>query len=97
MFFLVHESYDAFVCFGKNTMKDKEFVEKLVRKMESSPYNLRLCLGERDFLGGGCSLENAAVAIEKRCTKFVVILSSSLDNSEGALFELHIAMSLSPG
>ena len=65
--------------------------------MESPPYNLRLCFSERDFLGGGCYLQTAAVAIEKRCRKFVAVLSSNFDDSEGAIYESHIAMSLSPG
>ena len=84
--------YHAFVCSAK---KDRAFVEKLVKKMENSPYNLRLCFSERDFLGGGYHLETTAVAIEKRCKKFIAVLSSNFDDSEGATFESHIAMSLS--
>ena len=72
-------------------------MEELLKKMESPPYNLRLCFSERDFLGGGCYLQTAAVAIEKRCRKFVAVLSSNFDDSEGAIYESHIAMSLSPG
>lgn len=65
--------------------------------MEGSPYKLHLCLSDRDFLGGGCIFETTAVAIDERCAKFVVILSSNFDGSEGASFESHIAMSLPPG
>ena len=93
----VHDSYDAFLCFANTAKRDSEFVEKLLKKMESPPYNLRLCFSERDFLGGGCYLQTAAVAIEKRCRKFVAVLSSNFDDSEGAIYESHIAMSLSPG
>ena len=97
LFFLVHDSYDAFVCFAKDAEKDNDFVNKLVKKMEGPPYNLRLCLSERDFLGGGCHLETTAVAIEKRCKKLVAVLSTNFEKSEGASYESHIAMSLSPG
>ena len=75
--------------------KDRAFVEKLVKKMENPPYKLRLCFRERDFLGGAYHLETTAVAIEKRCKKFIAVLSSNFDDSEGATFESHIAMSLS--
>ena len=88
----VQDWYHAFVCSAK---KDRAFVEKLVKKMENPPYKLKLCFSERDFLGGGYHLETTAVAIEKRCKKFVAVLSSNFDDSEGATFESHIAMSLS--
>lgn len=65
--------------------------------MEAQPYNLHLCYPERDFLGGGCYLENAAVAIEQRCKKFVVLLSKNYDDSDGAVYESHIAITLEPG
>lgn len=91
------ESYDAFVCFAKNAEEDKVFVEELVQKMEGSPFNLHLCRSDRDFLGGGCYLEIAATAIEKRCKKFVVILSTNFEDSEGAMFESQVAMNLTPG
>ena len=67
LYIAVHDLYHAFVCYAK---KDRAFVEKLVKKMESPPYNLRLCFSECDFLGGGYNLETTAVAIEKRCKKF---------------------------
>ena len=88
----VHDWYHAFVFHAK---KDRAFVEKLVKKMENPPYKLRLCFSERDFLGGGYHLETTAVAIEKRCKKFIAVLSSNFDDSEGATFKSHIAMSLS--
>ena len=65
--------------------------------MEAQPYNLRLCYTERDFLGGGCYLENAALAIEQRCKKFVVLLSKNYDGSDGAVYESQIAITLEPG
>lgn len=89
-----HKRYDAFVCFAA---RDKQFLKKLVTTMEAQPYNLRLCYPERDFLGGGCYLENAALAIEQRCKKFVVLLSKNYDGSEGAVYESHIAITLEPG
>lgn len=85
------------MCFAKNAEEDKVFVEKLVQKMEGSPFNLHLCRSDRDFLGGGCYLEIAATAIEKRCKKFVVILSTNFEDSEGAMFESQVAMNLTPG
>ena len=93
MFYIaVHDWYHAFVFHAK---KDRAFVEKLVKKMENPPYKLRLCFSERDFLGGGYHLETTAVAIEKRCKKFIAVLSSNFDDSEGAIYESQIAMSLS--
>ena len=65
--------------------------------MEGCPYKLSLCWTERDFLGGGCYYEAVAEAIKERCNKFIVVLSTSFENSEGALFESHVAMSLSRG
>ena len=65
--------------------------------MEGAPYKLRLCLSERDFLPGGSIFETTAVAIEQRCKKFVVILSTNFDDSKGSRYESHIAMNLSPG
>ncbi|XP_078378197.1 myeloid differentiation primary response protein MyD88-like [Oculina patagonica] len=88
------ESYHAFICFAE---KDREFVDKLVKIMESAPYNFHLCLSERDFVPGGSIYETTAVAIEQRCKKFVVILSRNFDDSEGSHYESHIAMNLSPG
>ena len=58
---------------------------------------LRLCFSERDFLGGAYHLETTAVAIEKRCKKFIAVRSSNFDDSEGAIYESQIAMSLSEG
>ncbi|XP_044178950.1 myeloid differentiation primary response protein MyD88-like isoform X2 [Acropora millepora] len=89
-----HKRYDAFVCFAA---QDKQFLKKLVTTMEAQPYNLRLCYTERDFLGGGCYLENAALAIEQRCKKFVVLLSKNYDGSDGAVYESQIAITLEPG
>jgi len=65
--------------------------------MESQPYQLHLCLSERDFLPGGCIYDTTAKAIETRCSKFVVILSKHFDDSDGAHYESQIAMSLAPG
>jgi len=65
--------------------------------MESQPYQLHLCLSERDFLPGGCIDDITAGAIVERCSKFVVILSKHFDDSDGAHYESQISMSLSPG
>ena len=64
--------------------------------MQGRPYQLHLCLSERDFLPGGSIYDITAEAIE-RCSKFVVILSKHFDDSDGARYESQIAMSLSPG
>ena len=65
--------------------------------MERAPYHLHLCLSERDFMPGGSIYDITAEAIEQRCKKFVVILSSNFDDSDGAHYESQIAMCLSPG
>ena len=65
--------------------------------MEGRPYQLHLCLSERDFLPGGCIYDITAEAIVERCSKFVVILSKHFDDSDGARYESQIAMTLSPG
>ena len=65
--------------------------------MENPPYKLRLCFSGRDFLGGGHHLETTAVAIEKRCKMLIAVLSSNFDDSEGAIYESQIALSLSEG
>ena len=65
--------------------------------MEGRPYQLHLCLSERDFLPGGCIYDITAEAIVERCSKFVVILSKHFDDSEGEHYESQIALSLSPG
>ena len=94
VFFLVRDSYDAFVCFAE---KDQAFVDRLVKVTEGEPHCLNLCLPVRDFLPGGSRFETTAVAIEQRCSKFIVVLSTNFDGSSGASYEAHIAMSLAPG
>ena len=95
MFYVVVQDwYHAFVFYAK---KDRDFVKKLVKKMENPPYKLKLRFSERDFLGGAYHLETTAVAIEKRCKKFIAVRSSNFDDSEGAIYESQIAMSLSEG
>ena len=94
LLFLDRESYDAFVCCAE---QDMPFVDKLVKMMESAPYNLHLCLTERDFLPGGSRFDTTAVAIEKTCRKFVLVLSRHYDYSEIPRYESHVAMGVSTG
>lgn len=91
--FIVKTFYHAFVCFAD---EDKPFVDKLVKKMENKR-NLHLCWPERDFLPVGSHLETTALAIERRCNKFIVILSQNYENSQGAIYQAQIATSLAPG
>ena len=72
----------------------RDFVLKeLVPKLEGEPYGLKFYLCERNVGSGDHSL--IAEAIVQRCKKFVVILSSGLDDGDrsiGTSFELDVAV-----
>lgn len=93
-FFSVHESYDAYICFPKETKLARDFVLKeLVPKLEGEPYGLKFCLCERNVGPADHSL--IAEVIVQRCKKFLLILSSGLgdgDRSTGTSFELDVAL-----
>ena len=92
--FLVRDSYDAFICYDEG---DRAFVDKLVKRMESEPYNRHVCDTRRDLLPGGSRFEGIATAIEKNCRNVVLVWSRNYHDSEKARFESDVAMSMSTG
>ena len=86
--------YDAFVCYAR---QDIGFAREILKRMESEPYHMRLCIDYRDILPGGANLSTVVHVIEKRCRKIVVILSEFFNNDEDADFQAKIGLSLSPG
>ncbi|XP_031555728.1 myeloid differentiation primary response protein MyD88-like [Actinia tenebrosa] len=88
------EKYDAFICYAR---QDIGFAKEILKRLESEPYHLKLCIDYRDILPGGGNLSTVAHIIEERCQKIVVILSEFFNNDESADFQAKIALSLSPG
>lgn len=90
----VRDSYDAFICFAE---RDRAFVDKLVKIMESEPYKRHVCETRRDLLPGGSRFEGSATAIEKNCRNVVLVWSRHYENSDMARYEANIAMSMATG
>lgn len=90
----IRDSYDAFICYDEG---DRAFVDKLVKRMESEPYNRHVCDTRRDLLPGGSRFEGIATAIEKNCRNVVLVWSRNYHDSEKARFESDVAMSMSTG
>ena len=90
------EEYDAFICYGKG---DFEFAEEVCSKLESEPYNLKICIDLRDILPASNFTKEAIMAnvISRRCKKVLIILSENFNRSEDADFQGKIALNLSPG
>ena len=94
MFLIVSERYDVFIAYAK---PDKQFADEIVKKLESPPYCMKVCIDYRDLLAGGNHLDNVAKAIQTRCGKVVLILSENFNRCQDADFITNFVLSLSPG
>ncbi|XP_014242274.1 myeloid differentiation primary response protein MyD88 [Cimex lectularius] len=83
--------YDAFLLFAD---EDKEFAMEIVHKLEGE-YNAKLCLKDRDLLGG-VSIEHEAIMrlISQRCNKVITVLSHSFCKSSVNKFFVAFAQAL---
>jgi len=73
--------YDAFILYGDD---DKEFTEHLVKRLENQ--GLKVCIKDRDLLGGAFEHEAVMNLIAQRCRKLVPIFSPSFFTSENNKF-----------
>lgn len=88
------ELFDAFICYCHN---DFDFVFEMIRQLEQTDHNLKLCVFDRDVLPGTCVWTIASELIEKRCRKMVVVISDDYLDSEACDFQTKFALSISPG
>ncbi len=79
--------YDAFVSYSN---EDSEFVNSLVRTLESPPHNFKLCVYERDFAVGSAITEEIVEAIHKS-RRTIMVLSKAFARSQWCKWELHLA------
>ncbi|XP_055959062.1 myeloid differentiation primary response protein MyD88-like [Patella vulgata] len=86
--------YHAFVCYNPDGA-DLRFVKDLVNKLESEPYNLKLCVPGRNDLPGGPTHTISASLIKDRCRKMLIIMSPRYLQSEICEFQTNFAASLS--
>ncbi|TSK98406.1 Myeloid differentiation primary response protein MyD88 [Bagarius yarrelli] len=75
------ETFDAFICYCKS---DLHFVHEMIRQLEQTDYNLKLCVFDRDVLPGTCK-------------RMVVVISDDYLDSDACDFQTKFALSLCPG
>uniref|UniRef100_T1J4H3 TIR domain-containing protein n=1 Tax=Strigamia maritima TaxID=126957 RepID=T1J4H3_STRMM len=85
------QHYDAYVCY---TDEDKEFVDMLSANLEG---NFKLCIKDRDLLGGVFEHKAIIELIQERCEKFVVVLSPAFLASAKLEFQTMFAHACSLG
>ncbi|XP_015434322.1 PREDICTED: myeloid differentiation primary response protein MyD88 [Dufourea novaeangliae] len=86
-----NQYYDAFLLYAD---EDVNFAIEMVDKLENQ-YNLKLCLKDRDLIGG-ITFEHEAVMtlISERCNRLIVIISSNFLKSSANKFFLNYAQAL---
>jgi myeloid differentiation primary response protein MyD88 len=82
--------YDAFILYGDD---DKEFTIDLVKRLEKQ--GLKVCIKDRDLLGGAFEHEAVMKLIAERCSKLVPIFSPSFFSSENNKFLTSFAQHVS--
>nr|Q5XJ85.2 RecName: Full=Myeloid differentiation primary response protein MyD88 [Danio rerio] len=91
---LTPETFDAFICYCQS---DIQFVHEMIKQLEHTEYNLKLCVFDRDVLPGTCVWTIASELIEKRCKRMVVVISDDYLDSDACDFQTKFALSLCPG
>ncbi|OAD53744.1 Myeloid differentiation primary response protein MyD88 [Eufriesea mexicana] len=88
---LENQYYDAFLLYAD---EDVNFANEMVDKLENE-YNLKLCLKDRDLIGG-VTFEHEAVMtlISERCDRLIVIVSPNFLKSSANKFFLNYAQAL---
>lgn len=89
---LENQYYDAFLLYAD---EDTKFATEVVDKLENQ-YNLKLCLRDRDLIGG-VTFEHEAIMtlISERCNRLIVIISPNFLKSFANEFFLNYAQALS--
>ncbi|KAK2814917.1 hypothetical protein Q7C36_023183 [Tachysurus vachellii] len=90
----VPEMFDAFICYCQS---DFQFVHEMIRQLEQTDYNLKLCVFDRDVLPGTCVWTITSELIEMRCKRMVVVISDDYLDSDACDFQTKFALSLCPG
>ncbi|XP_017573192.1 myeloid differentiation primary response protein MyD88 [Pygocentrus nattereri] len=90
----VPEMFDAFICYCQS---DFQFVHEMIKQLEQTEYNLKLCVFDRDVLPGTCVWTITSELIEKRCKRMVVVISDDYLDSDACDFQTKFALSLCPG
>ncbi|KAK3515789.1 hypothetical protein QTP70_032276 [Hemibagrus guttatus] len=88
------EMFDAFICYCQS---DFQFVHEMIRQLEQTEYNLKLCVFDRDVLPGTCVWTITSELIERRCKRMVVVISDDYLDSHACDFQTKFALSLCPG
>ncbi|KAF5903596.1 myeloid differentiation primary response protein MyD88 [Clarias magur] len=88
------ETFDAFICYCHS---DFQFVHEMIRQLEQTDYNLKLCVFDRDVLPGTCVWTITSELIERRCKRMVVVISDDYLDSDACDFQTKFALSLCPG
>ncbi len=60
---LTPETFDAFICYCQS---DFQFVHEMIKQLEQTERNLKLCVFDRDVLPGTCVWTITSELIEKR-------------------------------
>ncbi|XP_031640845.1 myeloid differentiation primary response protein MyD88 [Contarinia nasturtii] len=85
------QRYDAYLLFDSD--HDIDFATQIIDRMETE-YKLKLCLKERDLIGG--TFENDAIMkmISERCDRLIVIFSNAFFHSLANTFFVKFAQAL---
>ncbi|XP_046570299.1 myeloid differentiation primary response protein MyD88-like [Haliotis rubra] len=87
--------YDAYINCAE---EDIVLAKKMLSVLESSPYNLRLFLPQRQLMPGGCQMEDIADVLKDRCRrKVIIILTRNYLDSEACHFVTNFSRALDPG
>lgn len=87
------QNYDAFVLFDDD---DIIIATELIEKLEKE-YKLKLCVTERDLVGGSLEFDAATRLITERCNRLIVIISPAFLESSANTFFLKFAQALGMG
>ncbi|XP_069803774.1 uncharacterized protein [Dendropsophus ebraccatus] len=82
------DMYHVFISFSG---ADSKWVEQLIRKMEASFPDIKICFHNRDFTPGKTIIENMTECIQKS-QKIVMVLSPDFVHSRWCLFEANLSM-----
>ncbi|XP_005094456.1 myeloid differentiation primary response protein MyD88 [Aplysia californica] len=91
--------YDAFVCYNpaRDGSRDMMFVNELIQRFESPPFNFRLFVPHRNDLAGLNTHSINARIISERCRHMIVVLSENFLQSKACDFQTSFAHALNPG
>ncbi|CAH0680308.1 unnamed protein product [Chilo suppressalis] len=79
--------FDAFVSYCN---EDREFVTEMLSQLETTPYNLKLCVYERDFEIGSFISESVLTCINE--SKYIIlIISNNFAKSQWCRWETQLA------